>query len=129
MNPIVKAALDAALDKLKSTFVKAVVAKAITALPQKLAVIVNPILGFFVGLVWNWAEEYLFEALKEFATILNNLVIKIEREAKNEAYKEAKEELEKTLAKYGVDHEKTKQISEDFDRKLRDLIVIRPRLR
>ena len=129
MNPVLKTVLDQALNRLKKEFVKAVLAKAITAFPAKLASFLNPILGFFIGRVWEWGEEYLMEFLKNFATLINNIIIDLERSAKNEAYKEASLELKKILAEYGIDHEKTKQISDDYDKRLGDLIIIPPRLR
>lgn len=100
---------------IKKKIVGVVVSKMVTALPFLGWPILNPILVYFVGKVFQYAYEELEREIKF-------LIIDAQAKARSENYKEIKSELERLLKEKGLDDEETKKASLEFDERLNDLI-------
>lgn len=113
--------LDGLKALLKNAFdvaVNAVIASAVTALP---------ILGVpGINFVFKWAVKWVAGKLYPYIDVfLADRVIEIQVEAEKKAYINAREELRTALKKHIRDPKEIQNASDDFDKRLSDLIKIK----
>lgn len=99
--------------------VKAVIASAVTALP----LLGVPGINFVFTWVVNWVANQL---LPHIETWFVDRAVDIQVNAEKEAYEKAKTELQAVLKKHVRNPKELQNASDDFDKRLADLIRIRP---
>lgn len=97
------------------TVIKAVIAKAVAAVPFLGWPLINPVLGLIVGKIFELAYDELYTGL-QFIIIDNDAKLRAQ------LYHETAEELRRVIDEKGMDNEEARKLSEEFDRRLRDLI-------
>lgn len=112
---IAKAALQGAL----SLASKAVIASAVTALP---------LLGVpGVNFVFTWLVNWVVGKVSPYLEVwLVDTIIDIEVNAEKRAYEKARDELQAVLKAHVRNPKELQNASDEFDRRLADLIRVRP---
>lgn len=108
---------DALQELIKKTVVKAVIAKAVAALPFLGWWGINPIFGFLVGKLFDLAYD-------EIETGVRFIIIDLDSKARAKAAVEAKDELKRLLKEKGISDAETRQAEQEFDRRYDDLIKL-----